>query len=183
MNQKTNTMKKFILIQILFALGLPAFSQVYRKPAKIESPGYDSILNASRDISGSNRLERKAELDSYCKERCVRFIDILIKNPKYIVIEGGAEKESHREAKYSENFNIAMFQSRRVNPGFVAKFVNSSFDSSPGHHANRVDPRFKKFGEYSMTVVLKIPNEDYDPNKISNEFIQVEALITYEAFR
>ena len=84
-NQITKSMKKLILIQIFFTLGLSAFSQVYRNPSKIEAPGYDSLLNKSRTISGSNSVERKAELDSYCKERCIRLIEILIKNPKYII--------------------------------------------------------------------------------------------------
>ena len=183
MNQITKSMKKLILIQIFFTFGLSAFSQVYRNPSKIEAPGYDSLLNKSRTISGSNPVERKAELDSYCKERCIRLIEILIKNPKYIVIEDGMEKEAHLYSRYSENVDLSMSPAGRINSDSVSQLENSRFDSSPGHHRNRIKPNVKNFGQYSMNLILMIPNPDYDPNLISNKYIKVEALITYEAFK
>ena len=165
MNQITKSMKKLILIQIFFTLGLSAFSQVYRNPSKIEAPGYDSLL------------------DSYCKERCIRLIEILIKNPKYIVIEDGMEKEAHLYSRYSENVDLSMSPAGRINSDSVSQLENSRFDSSPGHHRNRIKPNVKNFGQYSMNLILMIPNPDYDPNLISNKYIKVEALITYEAFK
>ena len=93
------------------------------------------------------------------------------------------EKEAHLYSRYYENVDLSMSPAGRINSDSVSQLENSRFDSSPGHHRNRIKPNVKNFGQYSMNLILMIPNPDYDPNLISNKYIKVEALITYEAFK
>ena len=105
-------MKKSILIPIFYLISLAAFGQNFKlnrnifPGAKIDSvnrvefSGYEILLNQTRDSAGVGNLVRKAELDKYCYERCIRLAKIFLEDPAnyYLSFVQGGSSTFHNEA-------------------------------------------------------------------------------------
>ena len=179
-------MKRFILTLAFFAIGFGAFAQVNIPTKKegftaweIQVDDYDFLLNQTRSKAKVGGLQRKDELDAYCYERCIRLMMVLLKNPEaYVMDPNISGVECHKDFTKIENFHQSM-KYKIVNPGLE---LDQSYNNSEGHFKARTNSKFKYYGTCSIVVSFKAINPDYNPNAISQKYIQRQLLISYEAF-
>ena len=183
-------MKKFIFSLVFFAIASVAFAQNFKLDrnifpgAKIDSVnrveliGYEILLNQTRESAGVGNLVRKAELDKYCYERCIRLAKIFLADPEnyYITFDQGENsifhKEAHEDRGKMENADN-LFTGKI---SYSADGINNRYNKSPGHYRNRVNPKWKSYG--SCTIVIS-----YKPSAIGSEVrIPGKFIIGYEAF-
>jgi hypothetical protein len=185
-------MKKFILLQIFSVIGLAAFGQINPQSIQIKKEGfsafkvevveYDSLINKTRAEAGVGKLVRKSELDAYCYERCIRLMSIFLSNPDAYVLDYHQNNIFHKEAHagYGKMENAFHWLNWKVSKAGLQ--IDKEYNVSPGHYKNRVNPKWKNYGTCSIIVHFKAINPDYDPNGVSQKYIQKQLLISYESF-
>lgn len=184
-------MKRFIFSLVFFAIASVSFGQNIKlnwnlfPGAKIDSvnrvelSGYGILLNQTRDSAGVVNLVRKAELDKYCYERCIRLAKIFLEDPANYYLsfgEGGRSSTFHNEAheKREKMENADNVFTGRIS--YSAGGINNRYNKSLGHYKNRVNPEWKSYGV--CTIVIS-----YKPSDISSEVkIPGKFIISYEAF-
>lgn len=180
-------MKKSILFIYFLAISLVSFAQDTQiatgktgfTACEIQVDDYDVLLNKTRSNAGVGSLERKEELDAYCYERCIRLLGVVLKDPEAYVLDYNVfSVEAHKN--FTKMENAYNWLGWKVNsPG---QKIDEGYNGSPGHYKNRVNPKWKYYGTCSIVVSFKAINPDYDPNVISQKYIQRQLLISYEVF-
>ena len=183
-------MKRFIFFLVFFAIASFSFGQNIKLSrnlfpgAKIDSVNrielsqYEILLNQTRESAGVGNLVRKAELDKYCYERCIRLAKIFLEDPAnyYLSFDQGGSSTFHNEAheKRGKMENADNVFTGRIS--YSAGGINNRYNKSLGHYKNRVNPEWKSYGV--CTIVISY-NPDYlSPGvRIPGKFI-----ISYEAF-
>ena len=183
-------MKRLIFSLVFFAIASVSFGQNIKlnrnlfpgskidSVNRVELSGYEILLNQTRDSAGVVNLVRKAELDKYCYERCIRLAKIFLEDPANYYLsfgQGGSSifyKEAHKDfVKYENADNL--FTGKI---SYSADGINNRYNKSPGHHRNRVNPKWKSYG--TCTIVIS-----YKPSDISsNVRLPGKFIISYEAF-
>ena len=183
-------MKRFIFSLVFFAIASVSFGQNIKLSrnlfpgAKIDSvnrvelSGYEILLNQTRDSAGVDSLVRKAELDKYCYERCIRLAKIFLADPANYYLsfgQGGSStfhKEAHEKRDKMENADN-VFTGRII---YSAGGINNRYNKSLGHYNNRVNPEWKSYG--TCTIVIS-----YNPSYLSPGVrLPGKFIISYEAF-
>ena len=177
-------MKKFIFSLVFFTIASVAFGQDIQLErgkfsiALAKPKGYEILLNQTRNSAGAGSVKRKADLDKYCYERCMRLAEIFMADPVnyYLTFLKGGESsifhvEAHKAMKWKENadnkFGVKIDS---------ADVINKGFNESPGHKEIRVDPKWKSYGACTIVISFK-------PNDISSEVrLPGKFIISYEAF-
>jgi len=183
-------MKRFIFFLVFLAIAPVSFGQNFKlnrnifPGAKIDSANcvefsdYDSLLNQTRNSAGVGNLIRKAELDKYCYERCIRLAKIFLEDPVnyYLSFDQGGSSTFHNEAhdKWEKMENADNVFTGTIS--YSAGGINNRYNKSLGHYKTRVNPEWKSYGVCTIVISIK-------PSDISSEVrIPGKFIITYEAF-
>ena len=184
-------MKRLIFSLVFFAIASVSFGQNIKlnrnlfpgskidSVNRVELSGYEILLNQTRDSAGVVNLVRKAELDKYCYERCIRLAKIFLEDPANYYLsfgEGGRSSTFHNEAHEKRE---KMENADNVFTGSIsysAGGINNRCNKYLGHYRNRVNPKWKNYG--SCTIVIS-----YKPSALSSEVrLPGKFIISYEAF-
>jgi hypothetical protein len=187
-------MKKLI-ISIAIAISFSAYSQPIpvEKPEhlayRFEANGYDIEINQVREKAGVDKLNRSAELDSYCFKRCLILLEIFLSSDHsyYDFYGKSLFLNPHAGSLMAENYfqNIKNSFSYGNDTLEFAKYINGKYNVSPGHYKNRVNPIHKNYGTAMIIIHFKAINPDLSPHKqkIRHErSIPHRLILTYEAF-